>query len=149
MIYVIVKCAPNSLSLKNIYVHWQAPDFICGIILIKNFHYVIFLRMIRNIFHFQSRKNSLQLDKMFRCASWLRAYHRALVRGGQGARPLSTMYDFHDSTDTLKLWTDKWAINKTSLLKHVEIVVHIASLESWKSYIVLRGPLPPLTRALW
>ena len=24
-----------------------------------------------------------------------------------------TMYDFHDSTDTLKFWTEKWAISKT------------------------------------
>ena len=28
---------------------------------------------------------------------------------------LSTMYDFHNSTDTLKFWTEKWAINKTFL----------------------------------
>ena len=27
----------------------------------------------------------------------------------------STMYDFHDSTDTLKFWTEKRAINKTFL----------------------------------
>ena len=27
----------------------------------------------------------------------------------------TTMYDFHDSTDTLKFWTEKWAINKTFL----------------------------------
>ena len=26
-----------------------------------------------------------------------------------------TMYDFHDSTDTLKFWTEIWAINKTFL----------------------------------
>ena len=26
-----------------------------------------------------------------------------------------TMYDFHNSTDTLKFWTEKWAINKTFL----------------------------------
>ena len=26
-----------------------------------------------------------------------------------------SMYDFHDSTDTLKFWTEKWAINKTYL----------------------------------
>ena len=26
---------------------------------------------------------------------------------------VSTMYDFHDSTDTLKFWTEKRAINKT------------------------------------
>ena len=25
------------------------------------------------------------------------------------------MYDFHDYTDTLKFWTEKWAINKTFL----------------------------------
>ena len=25
------------------------------------------------------------------------------------------MYDFHNSTDTLKFWTEKWAINKTFL----------------------------------
>ena len=25
------------------------------------------------------------------------------------------MYDFHDSTDALKFWTEKWAINKTFL----------------------------------
>ena len=24
-----------------------------------------------------------------------------------------TMYDFYESTDTLKFWTEKWAINKT------------------------------------
>ena len=28
---------------------------------------------------------------------------------------LFTMYDFHNSTDTLKFWTEKWAINKTFL----------------------------------
>ena len=27
----------------------------------------------------------------------------------------TTMYDFHNSTDTLKFWTEKWAINKTFL----------------------------------
>ena len=27
----------------------------------------------------------------------------------------STMYDFHNSTDTLKFWTEKWAFNKTFL----------------------------------
>ena len=26
---------------------------------------------------------------------------------------ISTMYDFHNSTDTLKFWTEKWVINKT------------------------------------
>ena len=26
-----------------------------------------------------------------------------------------TMYDFHNSTDTLKFWTEKWTINKTFL----------------------------------
>ena len=26
-----------------------------------------------------------------------------------------TMYDFHNSSDTLKYWTEKWAINKTFL----------------------------------
>ena len=40
------------------------------------------------------------------------------------------MYEFHDSTDTLKFWTEKWAINKTFffhpiLMKLGEIVVHI------------------------
>ena len=30
--------------------------------------------------------------------------------------PGPTMYDFHDSTDTLKFWTEKRAINKTFLL---------------------------------
>ena len=29
--------------------------------------------------------------------------------------PVCTMYDFHDSTDTLKFWTEKRAINKTFL----------------------------------
>ena len=39
------------------------------------------------------------------------------------------MYDFHDSTDTLKFWTEKWAINKKIfvfhliLMKLVEVVV--------------------------
>ena len=28
---------------------------------------------------------------------------------------IGTMYDFHDSTDTLKFWTEKRAINKTFL----------------------------------
>ena len=28
---------------------------------------------------------------------------------------LCTMYDFHDSTDTLKFWTEKQAINNTFL----------------------------------
>ena len=42
-----------------------------------------------------------------------------------------TMYDFHDSTDTLKFWTEKWAINNTFfvfhpiLMKLGEIVVHM------------------------
>ena len=38
----------------------------------------------------------------------------------------STMYDFHNSTDTLKFWTEKWAINKTFsfiLMKLGEVVV--------------------------
>ena len=30
-----------------------------------------------------------------------------------------TMYDFHDSTDTLKFWTEKQAINKTFLFFHL------------------------------
>ena len=40
-----------------------------------------------------------------------------------------TMYDFHDSTDALKFWTEKWAINKTFfvflliLMKLGEVVV--------------------------
>ena len=29
--------------------------------------------------------------------------------------PRSTMYDFHNSTDTLKFWTEKRAVNKTFL----------------------------------
>ena len=42
-----------------------------------------------------------------------------------------TMYDFHDSTDTLKFWTEKGAINKTFFVFHLiliklgEVVVHI------------------------
>ena len=42
----------------------------------------------------------------------------------------ATMYDFHDSTDTLKFWTEKVAINKTFfvfhpiLIKLGEVVVH-------------------------
>ena len=40
------------------------------------------------------------------------------------------MYDFYNSTDTLKFWTEKWAINKTFvfhpiLMKIGEIVVHM------------------------
>ena len=41
------------------------------------------------------------------------------------------MYDFYDSTDTLKFWTEKRAINKTFLFFHPilmklgEIVVHM------------------------
>ena len=44
-----------------------------------------------------------------------------------------TMYDFHDSTDTLKFWTEKRAINKTFfvfhliLMKFCEIVVHMSN----------------------
>ena len=38
----------------------------------------------------------------------------------------STMCDFHNSTDTLKFWTEKRAINKTFLfMKLGEIVVHM------------------------
>ena len=39
------------------------------------------------------------------------------------------MYDFHNSTDTLNFWTEKWAINKTFfvfqliLMKLGEVVV--------------------------
>ena len=29
------------------------------------------------------------------------------------------MYDFHNSTDTLKFWTEKWAINKTFFVFHL------------------------------
>ena len=42
-----------------------------------------------------------------------------------------TMYDFHDSTDTLKFWTEKRAIYKTFFVFHqilmqlLEIVVHM------------------------
>ena len=41
------------------------------------------------------------------------------------------MYDFHNSTDTLKFWTEKQAINKTFFIFHPilmklgEIVVHM------------------------
>ena len=31
----------------------------------------------------------------------------------------STMYDFHDSTDTLKFWTEKRTINKTFFIFHL------------------------------
>ena len=37
-----------------------------------------------------------------------------------------TMYDFHNSTDTLKVWTDKLAINKTFFFHPIMIVVHMA-----------------------
>ena len=29
------------------------------------------------------------------------------------------MYDFHNSTDTLKFWTEKWAINKTFVFRPI------------------------------
>ena len=29
------------------------------------------------------------------------------------------MYDFHDSTDTLKFWTEEWAINKKKIVFHL------------------------------
>ena len=29
-----------------------------------------------------------------------------------------TMYDFHNSTDTFKFWTEKWAIHKTFFVFH-------------------------------
>ena len=41
------------------------------------------------------------------------------------------MYDFHNSSDTLKFSTERWAINKTFLFFHLilmklgEVVVHI------------------------
>ena len=40
-----------------------------------------------------------------------------------------TMYDFHNSTDTLKFWTEKWAINKKNVFHPIlkklgEIVVY-------------------------
>ena len=35
------------------------------------------------------------------------------ITSGEQSEP--TMYDFHDSTDTLKFCTEKWAINKTFL----------------------------------
>ena len=42
-----------------------------------------------------------------------------------------TMYDFHNSTDALKFWTEKWAFNKTFFVFHLilmklgEVVVHM------------------------
>ena len=35
---------------------------------------------------------------------------------------ICTMYDFHDSTDTLKLWTEKRAINKTFFVFHLILI---------------------------
>ena len=50
------------------------------------------------------------------------------------------MYDFHNSTDTLKFWTEKWAINKKKfvfhsiLMKLGEIVEHMSNYKfSWKT----------------
>ena len=48
------------------------------------------------------------------------------------------MYNFHDSTDTLKFWTEKQAINKTFfvfhpiLMKLGEIVLHMGNYKSTK-----------------
>ena len=46
--------------------------------------------------------------------------------------PAHTMYDFHDSTDTLKFRTEKWAINKTFFVFHLilmklgeVVVIHV------------------------
>ena len=47
--------------------------------------------------------------------------------------PQSTMYDFHNSTDTLEFWTEKRAIDKTFLVFYLilmklgEIVVHMGN----------------------
>ena len=32
--------------------------------------------------------------------------------------PIPAVYDFYNSTDTLKFWTEKWAINKTFFVFH-------------------------------
>ena len=45
--------------------------------------------------------------------------------------PQATMYDFHDSTDTSKFWTEKWDIKKNFFVFHLilmklgEIVIHM------------------------
>ena len=54
-------------------------------------------------------------------------------RGSYTKLPRRTMYDFHNSTDSLKFWTEKRAINKTFLffirllIKLGEIVVHMGN----------------------
>ena len=37
----------------------------------------------------------------------------------KGTSSTTTMYDFHDSTDTLKFFTEKWAINKPFFVFHL------------------------------
>ena len=47
------------------------------------------------------------------------------------------MYNFHDSTDTLKFWTEKWAINKTFLFFIPiwwNLVVHMDNCNFTKFY---------------
>ena len=53
--------------------------------------------------------------------------------------PEGTMYDFHDSTDALKFWTEKRAIKTTFvfhliLMKLGEIVVHMDNYNFTKFY---------------
>ena len=47
------------------------------------------------------------------------------------------MYDFNDSTDTLKFWTEKWAINKTFLffIHHNYTKFHQNQMKNKKSFI--------------
>ena len=55
-----------------------------------------------------------------------------------------TMYDFHDSTDTLKFGTEKWAINKTFFVFHLilmklgEVVVTAMCTKNSPSFIKIR-----------
>ena len=44
--------------------------------------------------------------------------HPKMTEGKSLGLPPPTMYDFHDSTDTLKFWTEKRPINKTFFVFH-------------------------------
>ena len=72
-----------------------------------------------------------------------------------------TMYDFHNSTDNLTFWTEKWAIKKTFLFfiqfwwKKVLLIARFSvhnlklSVELWKSYIVIVISAYSFEKTVW
>ena len=80
-------------------------------------HELMFWQHINTLFFFKCQGGLQYLNKINHIVP---RYIFRIISNSIDAIEADTciMYDFHNSTDTFKFWTEKWAINKTFFLFH-------------------------------